>query len=232
MNPVLVAMFEGRVGVPLSESNRRDALRMYTDEAYHTLVAFDLSLQVEQTTGIADTTRGLPGEAFVAGLNRLIHDAGREDMSHLYSLLFVIVSETLISGNLRDVASAGGMPEAVGFAMGDHARDEGRHHAFFRRYLFHLWSSLNAAERRQMAAAVPAMISLFFAPEVNQVRNELTLLKVRNGDIDDAIDAAYSNQLIQETNRASSASLLRYLHQLDAFADAEVEDEFMEHGLL
>lgn len=58
VNPALLSIHLGRTGVALGPGARLDALRMYTDEAYHSLAAADIAHQVEDVTGVRNRTQG------------------------------------------------------------------------------------------------------------------------------------------------------------------------------
>ncbi|MDA3804934.1 MULTISPECIES: diiron oxygenase [unclassified Clavibacter] len=231
VNPVLLGMFTGSIGLPLTAAARRDALRMYTDEGHHSLVAFDVKLQVEELTGLEDRTIGMPRSTLVRGLHAILDASERHDLVSLFRLMFVIVSETLISTNLRDVASTPGLNGGVADALGDHARDEGRHHAFFATYLKELWGCLDADQRRQVGRQVPAMIDTFFGPEIDDVRDELQRLGVPGSEAAEALDRAYATDVVHADRVAATSLLVRYLADLDVFEDAGTHDAFLASGL-
>jgi len=232
VNPVLLAMVNGQVGVPLSPSTRLDALRMYTDEAYHALAAVDIGQQVARSSAVVDRTQGLAGRTFSHGLRRVVQASGAPELSRLHALMFVIVSETLISSNLREIASDSELADGVSDTLGDHARDEGRHHAFFAQYLKALWPSLDPSTRREVALRIPDLIEVFFAPEVEDVAEELRELGVRKSDRDAAMEAAYGQDVVRASAAASSTRLVRYLTELGALESPEVYEHYAARGLV
>jgi hypothetical protein len=150
----------------------------------------------------------------------------------LFHLVFVIVSEILISGNLRKVASSRDVDEGVKRALGDHARDEGRHHAFFSLYLRELWAHLSGQERRVVSLAIPGMVGIFFAPEQESVRRELTGYGIDRSQVSDALDAAYEPLVVNTAAAESSARLIEYLADLGALEDPEVVEAFAVASLV
>ncbi|GAB2451149.1 hypothetical protein GCM10027062_35150 [Nocardioides hungaricus] len=232
VNPVLMGIFSGSIGAPLSDAARLDVLRMYTDEGHHAQVAFDLKLQIERRTGIVDRTVALPQTMLATGIHRIESEAARSQLAALFRLMFVIVSETLISGNLRDVSRTPGIDSGVAAALDDHARDEGRHHAFFAGYLRHLWGALTREERTVVAEQIPAMISTFLAPEVDDVREELLSHNISRHEVHEVLERAYNPETIAAETRAAATPLLRYLAQLDVFDLPGVSDAFICAGLL
>ena len=87
--------------------------------------------------------------------------------------LFVYLSETLITGNLRDLSTAPDLDEGARAAIKEHARDEGRHHVLFRDLLPHFWSSVPSRHRTGLLSLVADLVLCFFAPERGAVELEL-----------------------------------------------------------
>lgn len=97
VNPVVLGIAHGTAGIDLPESMRFDAYKIYCDEAYHTLFSADLSRQVQEASGVVPV---LPGRPF--SLRRLteFREELSDDYRGLLDLMFVVVSETLISSTL------------------------------------------------------------------------------------------------------------------------------------
>lgn len=231
VNQTLLNIYLRRTGVPVSDELRRDALRMYTDEAYHTLAAADIALQVEQVTGLRNVTEGEIDREFLKRLSRIIEETPAIPPA-LIQLVFVIISETLISGSLSDISSHTSVNLGVRQVIEDHAKDEGRHHLFFHRYLQILWANLSNGERLGIAKVVPELIHAFFAPEIESVRAELGSYNLSASVVANLIDEAYSRANIERAVKQSARSTIDYFVELGALQHAQVDDKFRQAGLI
>lgn len=106
---------------------KRDALRIYTDEGAHAEMSNDLLSSVRafmQVPPIAVRPQ------FLTVLDRLKR-RHLDIESDFVTLLFVIVSETLITGSLGQLPKDKAVQQRVSDVAKDHARDEARHHSYF-----------------------------------------------------------------------------------------------------
>jgi hypothetical protein len=147
----------------LPVSARVDALKIYTDEGWHALFSLDLVAQLTAATGI----RPLPYD-FEPYLARL--DAVGDDLLPgrpvLAQLLQVVVFETLVTSILCAVPTDRSVLNVVRETVADHARDEGRHHAYFAVFFQELWASLSLAERMAAAQCLPQLIRRSLEPDL------------------------------------------------------------------
>ncbi|MDQ0424643.1 diiron oxygenase [Cellulomonas iranensis] len=228
VNHVVLGIAHGSIEVPVPDEMRFDALRIYTDEAYHALFSVDLGRQVTARTGIAP--RG--GRPFF--LVRLDALKARHDpsLAGLVDLLFTIVSETLISATLTDVARSTSVEPSVAALVRDHAVDEGRHHAYFAQYLRHLWAALDAGERRFAACLFPELIDVFLRPDTADVGDELLGYGLSRDEVNEVLADTFDEQVRASYNRATAARLLGYLDDVGVFDDPRALDLAREHDLV
>jgi hypothetical protein len=228
VNRTVLGIASGRIGVPLPPEMRLDAYRIYSDEAYHALFSADLRNQVEQVTGIAAR---LPDQPYFLGrLNALLAntDPAQRD---LVELLFVVVSETLISATLAEYQTSGPMADSVRAAIRDHAVDEGRHHKYFASFLMHLWPHLDPAERTFVAQTVPALVAVFLDPDVAGTRADLLHCGVEAEQADQIVAECFAPDRLAEQRQAMARQTLRYFAELGAFVDNESQDNLHAHRL-
>lgn len=231
VNDILLGIYLKRLGVTAPDKMRLDALRMYTDEAYHTLAAADMAFQIQTHTGIKNSSDGDLNRAFLKRLASLKEGLTTEHQS-LIDLVFVIISETLISGNLSDISHDESINIGVKSVIEDHAKDEGRHHLFFQKYLEYLWSTLSSTERELVAVKTPSIIKAFFAPEVESVQSELASYNMNQSRIDALISEAYSQDVINASVKSSAQTTISYFQRLGALDIAAARESFAEEGLL
>lgn len=229
VNRTVLGIAHGSVGVPVPEEMRLDAYKMYCDEAYHALFSADLAAQVHRVTG---TAARLPDEPFfLRRLTALLAELPTADRP-LAELLFVIVSETLISASLAEVPQRAAVAPAVTGTIRDHAVDEGRHHAYFAYFLHRLWACLEPAERQIAGRLVPALMDAFLRPDLDALRTELVGYGLKRDEVEQVVTEVYTPEVLSEHARATSQQTRRYFRELGAFESAEAQDELAAYGLL
>ncbi|WEH33231.1 diiron oxygenase [Streptomyces sp. AM 4-1-1] len=228
VNRTALGIAQATVGVAVPEDMRFDAYKVYCDEAYHALFSMDLLRQVRQRTGIEPRLPELP--YFLRRLQELQEEAGAENR-HLMELVFVIVSETLISGSLMELPQDGDVVPAVREVLRDHALDEGRHHTYFAIFLKYLWGQLGPSERRTAALMVPRLIHTFLRPDTDAMRAELEGYGFAREAARQVVAEVLPETLIRESARSSAAQTIRLFSSLGALDLPEVAAEFQDQGL-
>ncbi|WP_433386937.1 diiron oxygenase [Micromonospora sp. KLBMP9576] len=228
VNRTVLGIARGSVGVDLPEEMRFDAYKMYCDEAYHTLFSVDLARQVRARTGIVPR---LPAEPFfLARLGQILAELPERDRA-LAELLFVIVSETLISATLADLPDWKEVSTAVRGTIQDHAQDEGRHHAYFADFLRHMWRQLSPAERRRAGALVPRLIDAFLRPDLPAIRAELAGYGFDAGEVERIVSETYPPEVITLHTTTTSRQTMRHFDALGAFDGGPAAEELHRYGL-
>ncbi|WP_162599694.1 diiron oxygenase [Nocardioides solisilvae] len=212
VNRTALRIAHGSLGLALPEPMVFDAYRISVDEAYHALFSADLVRQVHRASGVAPELPERP--VFLQRLTGLME--AHPERRALVELLFVIVSETLITGNLGDVGRADHVDAAVAQTMKDHARDEGRHHAYFATLAQHLWAQMSAGDRRFSTAVLPDLIAAFTAPEVEASRRDLEALGLRPGVVDDVLSEVFSEEAVRASARGSARRTIDLFLRLGA----------------
>ncbi|MEV8305791.1 diiron oxygenase [Streptomyces flavidovirens] len=230
--PVATKISRGRSGLVLPERMRADAHKIVTDEAWHAQFSDDFARQVATTTGCPRLGVDLPaGPAFVTRLDEL-----RQRLPHglrgVESLLFGIVSETLISGILSDIPRDDRLPSAVRELVRDHAEDEGRHHVYFRSVLKNLWPALTPSERRDVGPLVPAAIHAFLEPDYNRASYHLGGIGLSRDEIDQVISESWPAREVRQNISEAASQLTRYFSEVGALDDARTLSSFEEAGLV
>jgi hypothetical protein len=227
--PVASKISRGRAGLELPDSMRADAFKIITDEAWHAQFSFDLMDQVQRKTGIvARLPRLAP---FVERLDE-IRDRLDPQIRGAETLLFAIVSETLISSILADIPHDARLPAPVRALVADHAEDEGRHHAYFRSVLNYFWPALSAPQRRLLGPAVPAAIFAFLEPDYRGIGFALRDVGLSVSEIEAVIAECYPRQKVQYDVATAACSLVRYLRDVGVLDDPATADAFATCGLV
>ncbi|MFD7510570.1 diiron oxygenase [Streptomyces sp. NPDC059853] len=229
VNRTILGIAHGSVRVDMPDEMRFDALKMYCDEAYHSLFSVDLARQVHEQTGIAARLPERP--YFLRRLELTIENAG-PDLRNLTELLFVIVSETLISATLAEIPSGHRVVPVVRDTIRDHALDEGRHHAYFATLLRRLWGQLAPTTRHQAALLTPSLIDAFLRPDIEEIRKELHGYGLGRDDTEQVIGEVLSERVVQEHTALTAQQTVRYFESVGALEIPEVREEFYKYGLV
>ncbi|MBM0230698.1 diiron oxygenase [Micromonospora sp. STR1_7] len=227
--PVTSMIARNRSGLVLPDRMKADAFAITTDEAWHAQFSDDLTHQIERTLGLPSNVS--PDPYFVTRLNQIRHELGAEAAGYV-DLAFSIVSETLISAVLADLPRDTRLPTAVRDLVQDHALDEGRHHAYFRKLLTYFWAALGHRDRRLIGCWFPELIRTFLAPDHGAGLRMLVGIGLTTAEATTVImethDAAETDRRIA----AAAASTVRYLAEVGALDDQRTRESFMEAGML
>src|SRR5262249_48890865 len=113
---------------------------------------------------------------------RRIRAAQPPALCRLADMLFVVVSETLISGTLPESWRDGRVVPAVREVLGDHAEDEEHHHVYFTAFFELLWPRLTQGERAAVGPLIPGFIRGFLSPDPPAIEAALVRCGVRPAD--------------------------------------------------
>ena len=227
VNWAVLGIANGTVGVDIPTEMRLDAHKIYCDEAYHTLLSADLARQVELATGVRPRLPDQP--FFLRRLAQIQAEVPTEDRA-LVELLFVVISETLISATLAEIPDRAGVVSAVRETVTDHAADEGRHHAYFAIFLRMLWGQLTPVERSRAGLWVPRLTDAFLRPDLPAIRAELTDYCMRAEDIDTVLGEVFPKDVVAAHRTLVARQTIRYFAELDAFGTAQSQQELAAYG--
>lgn len=212
----------------LDEAMRLDALRMVCDESYHALFSVDMKHQLAAAYGIPPPTDARAW--FLSRLDQLLADLDASDRG-LAKLLFVTVSETLISASLAEHTRGDSAPAAVRDMLQDHAVDEGRHHAFFASFTQYLWARLDPAERLWAGRLIPRLIDIFLTVDTDAIGADLRVAGLSVHDTHQVIEETFKGAEVVRQKRQASSRTLRYFEELDAFREGAALEEMVRLGL-
>ncbi|MFF3502487.1 diiron oxygenase [Streptomyces sp. NPDC003247] len=228
VNRTALGIAQGTVGLDLHPDMRLDAYRVYCDEAYHALFSADLMRQAERRTGIAPR---LPAEPYFLTRLALVQQEHPEWRA-LAELVFVIVSETLISGSLGEVPDDPRVVPTVREVVRDHALDEGRHHTYFALFLKELWAQSDRTERRLIGTLAPVMVDAFLQPDLPALRKELTGYGLAQDAVEQVLAEVFPPGLVRKTTRDAAQQTVQHFTRLGALDDPAVRAAFETYELV
>ena len=222
--PVTSRIGRGRATVELPAGMRADAFKITTDEAYHSLMTYELIEGVARETGVAPLLPDSP--PFLAEL------AAVRGADPLAPLVAAVVSETLVSRILADLPNDERLPAAVRDVVRDHAEDEGRHHAYFRALLRELWPRLGDTQQRRLGVLVPRLVHGFLAPDLPHLRRLLDSVGLPAAEVDTVLDEAYAPERVAAEVAHAARRTVGYFAEVGALEHGSVADAFGRAGLV
>jgi hypothetical protein len=227
--PIAGQISRGNTGIELPEQMRVDAFKIVTDEAWHAQFSDDFAQQVEART---EVPRNRPRPPAFVGRLSAIRDRLPSAVRGLESLLFTIVSETLVSNILADVPRDNNVQETVRAVVRDHAEDEGRHHVYFRTLLRYLWSALDQTERRAVGPVLPRIIFAFLEPDYGQIGDALGACGLTADEVEQVLVESWpAERLVRDAGNAGDATV-RYFSEVGAFDEPGTAAAFEASGLV
>lgn len=227
VNPVCAAISQGRSGFWLPDPMRRDAFKIYTDEAWHAQFSDDLADQVARATCIplVDTPPVLRKRLATLSATTALP-------TPLTAIVFAIVSETLISGILADIPRDQRVVGAVRDIVTDHAIDEGIHHAYFSSLLEYIWPQFRPSHKIAASLLLPDLIKAFLEPDLTRLASALYDIGLSEQEVGEVLCDCYDKASVLQTVRANARATLRYFTRLGIFEDTRVIEEFHSAQLL
>lgn len=203
---------------------QKDAYYIYCDEAYHALQSHILIAQ------IVDHYPHLNIDYQASFLTRFTRDC--EGLDHrqktLAQLLFVIISETLITNTLK--INEIDMDINVKAAIRDHFDDEILHHHYFRQALFFMWDQISVGDRDVIRRLIIKQILSFLSPDEDMICKELTLIGFTEKHAKTIFMETYTSDFINQHVVSATTKLRTYfthlgLDEVEIFNAAEFNFE-------
>jgi hypothetical protein len=222
--PAATELIRGRSGLALPEPSQCEAYYIVIDEAWHAQFSHELQHKVAAQSGERIHVTPEP-MLFAKRLERVAREL-QPLISFDARLLFAIVSETLVSALLGQIPHDPRLPAIVRQIVGDHARDEGRHHAYFRDVLRHLWPVISGSERRTIGPRLPSMILAFLEPDYRNLSDSLAALDFAPDEIEAVLLDSYPRRQVLSTVVAAARPTIRYFAEVGALEDPATADAF------
>lgn len=206
-----------------------DARLLVCDEGWHSFFSRDMLDQLAAATGLSLILP--PQPQFRLKLGKALATVAPR-LRVLTEMCFAVVSETLISGKLSRIPRDVRVAPAIRHLVGDHARDEAKHHALFTQLFRILWPQIPTEDRRQLGMLLPSFIVMFLEPDRGALRQTLHGVGLSEMDAQRIIaESCDPRALAHEMKYAARATLCLFerMHVLDEFP--EISEAFHEHGL-
>jgi hypothetical protein len=229
VNDVLLDIKDGADGLILPDMMRLDAREIYFEEAEHASVADELSFQIGKANGESPTSQ--PRPEFFDRISRIEGQVSPE-LGRLVRLLFVIGTETSITGVLSKLPKNEEVVTAVRDVIRDHSVDEAKHSSYFTDVFEHVWPQLPSSARRTVGPLLPEIVAAFLRPDRRSVEHHLASLGLTAHDIEQVYQETYPEAAIRVAIADSAAGTLAFFRRNDVFKDPNTLDAFHNAGLL
>ncbi|VVD69660.1 diiron oxygenase [Pandoraea terrigena] len=175
---------EQMLGMPgIASVSRDDLLAIYTDEGFHTWMMERFRGHLLKQTGYA--LARTPSLSVVRVL--ALCEAVPATLRGMAIVAAATVTETLITGTLRQAGAGDDIYPPVRGMLSEHGADERRHQAAFIRFASEWVPSLSPAERAFLDALLPDLMTAFLAPELPAWRVHLCAVGLDDGEADRVI---------------------------------------------
>jgi hypothetical protein len=215
--------------VNVNRRTRLDALKIYTDEGYHALFSLDMINQIEKATGIDELPYDF--ESYLRNLDSAT-DALLPNNGTLGQLLQVVIFETAVSSILSDLPTDPNLVTVVSDMVGDHAKDEKIHHAFFVRLFPELWASLEPGQKRQVSYALPRMITEEIKPHAEPIGMTLIAAGFSASEAAAILHDTYTKQQAREYAKHVARYTVKLFVRTGVLDVPGAAEAFAEEGLL
>lgn len=207
----------------LPSQMKTDAFKIYVDEGAHAEMCHTFMIAVQETTKV-ERLRLTP--VFLRTLDDLV---SREEPEYrpLIKLFFVIISETLITGSLVKLPKDESVQRAVRDLANDHATDEGRHHAYFRKVFEYVWPRLTRVMRRRIGTLLPDMILAFLQPDKFALARMLESFPDEFPKPAQLVDEVVNYKSTRYGIVTSASPTLKMLREHRVFDDPVIDSAFM-----
>lgn len=212
----------------LPSQMRADAFKIYVDEGAHAEMSHVLMMAVQESTKV-ERLRLTP--AFLRTLDGLV-SGEQPEYRPLIKLFFVIISETLITGSLVKLPKDESVQRAVRDLANDHATDEGRHHAYFRKVFEYVWPRLPREMRRKVGVLLPDMILAFLQPDKSALTRMLESFPEEFPRPAQIVEEVVDYNSTRNGIVSSASPTLKMLRENDVFDDPVIDNAFMGFRLV
>ncbi|HEU4509530.1 MAG TPA: AarF/UbiB family protein [Pyrinomonadaceae bacterium] len=206
----------------LPSQMRDDAFKIYIDEGAHAEMCHRLMGAVQEHTNVK-RLRLTP--AFLRTLEDLVASEEPEYRPFI-KLFFVIISETLITGSLVKLPKDESVQKAVRDLANDHATDEGRHHAYFRKVFEYVWPRLPRETKRKVGTLLPDMMLAFLQPDKAGLTRMLELFPEEFPSPAQIVEEVVDYNSIRNGILTSASPTLKMFRENRVFEDPVIDRAF------
>jgi para-aminobenzoate N-oxygenase AurF len=114
--------------------------------------------------------------------------------------------------------------------VGEHAKDEGRHHAYFSDLLRHVWPRLSPRQQDVIGPLLPVFIKWFLQPDFGPFERFLAVKDFTPKQIECVYEDSYRPLSVTHDIRVNAKHTLRHFEAVGVFDNRRTVGAFDEHG--
>jgi hypothetical protein len=203
--------------------------RIYTDEGFHAQESDEILGALSESTGIDPVYLSRP--QFILKLERLLHGLDPR-RSEIAIIGFAIVSETLISSILADIPSDPLVVPCVRDFVREHAKDEGKHHAYFSNLLKMGWPGLSVEDQEFLGPLMAQFVRWFLDPDHHWLTSILADHNFGYQEIDEILAESYPESEVSAVIRDSARHSIAKFEEVGMLQCNRTADAFEAAGLI
>jgi hypothetical protein len=231
VNYVARLLANGGYPFVLSPRLQLDALKVYTDEGYHSYYTKKVADQIREYYDVDEKVVSDCTNFFFEKIEKIKLSEGSKNKD-LAMLALVIVAECQIVNDIsREMEQL--VYEPIRMLFRDHMKDEAFHASFFKAVMHEIWPQLTIPERALMGRIFCASMFLLGTPRTQIYHHSLAKFGVASETIAECIADIYDTYDWKTTKiRERMAPTLALLKKLDMFEIPELKKLFVHHHLL
>lgn len=206
---------------------RKNALLLYTDEAYHALISDQVADQVAEIFNINTNHKS---HVRVTNLEKIANDVP-EDLKAITWFLIAFVSETVISKSFLTMSKST-LIEPIYDMLKDHLEDECVHAKYFADLFPLVWENIRTEERKYLGEILIKIIRSFATIDKGWHERNLSYIGANENLIQEISDKYSSREILNLRVKDGCIGTFRALKRAGFFNDRYMKDLFTREGLL
>lgn len=230
VNTILVELALGECGIPLPDRMRIDALKIYTDEAYHACFNLEATQQIRNYIGLPMSEAWPLKNTRLIGLRKLIPE-GKTKENFLVRFAIAAISETVAAKELAE-SLKGVIVEPIYNIFIDHAEDEKKHCMYFATLLEVVWHYLSADEQKFLGIIFPKVLKAFADINTIALYEALAKINIDPTSAETIIKESYTTDFCVQRVMSVASVTFRVFERLGVFNIPEAKQSFIQEGFL
>ena len=230
VNTILAELALGECGIPLPDQMRIDALKIYTDEAYHACFNMEATQEIRNYIGLPISDAWPLKNTRLEGLRKLIPE-GKSKESFLIRFAIAAISETVAAKELAE-SMKGIIVEPIYNIFIDHAEDEKKHCMYFSTLFEVVWNYLSDDERKFLGINFPKILKAFVDINTIALHEALAIIDVDRESAEIIIKESYPADFTIQRAMSVASITFRVFDRLGVFKIPEAKQAFLQEGFL
>jgi len=186
---------------------KTEANAIADEERQHAHVHEHALCRFEQETGM-QAPSGVP--AFVRRLGAITGNLSASEVAFV-EFLFVCISETLITSDLRALSRAPQVHPEVRSLARNHADDESRHSAYFHRLFADTWPRLDTQHQHHATSLIPRLLRAYLSPDRDWMFDGISRVWGATDRAESIVNAVCDGACVRERMLRAARPTLRML---------------------